>query len=116
MTRYVFRDDQWVERGTGEPLVAPDRVASPFVLSDVEYKSPLSGKLVTSRSQRRDEMKMHGVREVAPDEFTPTYNSKKRAEQARRDHNPREKPALEEGVYHRLSKSDIPQRIAKTIA
>lgn len=105
-----------MERGTGEPLAAPDRVASPFVLSDVEYKSPLSGKLVTSRSQRREEMRLHGVREVAPDEFTPTYNSKKRAEQSRRDHNPREKPQLEEGVYHRLKKSDLPERIAKTIA
>ena len=109
-------DGMWIDKATGEPMQAPDRVCSPVVVKDVTYKSPLSGKEITSRSARREEMKVHNVREVAPDEFTPTYNSKKRADQARRDHNPREKPNLEEGVYHRLDKSAVPERIAKTIA
>lgn len=116
MKRYrLSADGTWIDKATGLPMEAPDRVCLPMVVKDVTYKSPLSGKEITSRSQRREEMKRHNVREVDPGEFTPTYNSKKRAEQARRDHNPREKPALEEGVYHRLKKSDLPERIAKTI-
>lgn len=117
MSRYrMAPDGMWIDKSTGEPMQAPDRVCSPVVVKDVTYKSPLTGKEITSRSQRREEMKIHNVREVDPGEFTPTYNSKKRAEQSRRDHNPREKPQLEEGVYHRLDKSAVPERIAKTIA
>ena len=117
MTRYRLSPDGfWINKATGEPMVAPDRVCTPMVVKDVTYKSPLSGKEITSRSERREEMKVHNVREVDPGEFTPTYNSKKRADQSRRDHNPREKPTLEEGIYHRLDKSAVPQRIAKTIA
>lgn len=108
-------DGTWIDKATGKPMVAPERICNPMVIKDVTYKSPLSGKEITSRSQRREEMKRHNVREVDPGEFTPTYNSKKRAEQSRRDHNPREKPKLEEGIYHRLDKSAVPQRIAKTI-
>lgn len=33
-----------------------------------EYESPLSGKLVTSKYERREEMKRYGVREVDPSE------------------------------------------------
>jgi hypothetical protein len=33
-----------------------------------EYESPLSGKLVTSKHERREEMKRFGVREVDPSE------------------------------------------------
>lgn len=33
-----------------------------------EYESPLSGKLVTSKYERREEMKRFGVREVEPSE------------------------------------------------
>ncbi|HEY1035006.1 MAG TPA: hypothetical protein VGE09_08495 [Pseudoxanthomonas sp.] len=114
MSRYRWTGDKFVD-GDGRVMKAPDRVCAPMVVKDVTYKSPLSGKEITSRSQRREEMKRHNVREVDPGEFTPTYNSKKRADQSRRDHNPREKPKLEEGVYHRLTKSDLPERIAKTI-
>ena len=35
-----------------------------YVNNSFEYISPLSGKLVTSRAQRKEEMKQHGVREV----------------------------------------------------
>lgn len=109
-------DGAWIDKTTGLHMEAPDRICSPVLIRDVTYKSPLSGKEITSRSARREEMKVHNVREVDPGEFTPTYNSKKRAEQSRRDHNPREKSSLEEGIYHRLDKSAVPQRIAKTIA
>jgi hypothetical protein len=28
--RYVFRDGEFVERKTGEPMAAPDRIATPI--------------------------------------------------------------------------------------
>jgi hypothetical protein len=41
-------------------------------MSDIgEYWSPLSGKMVTSRSQRRDEMRAHGVIEVGNEPMRP---------------------------------------------
>lgn len=53
----------------------------PQVLGDIpEYISPLGTGLVTSRSQRREEMKRHGCREVDPSEFKPKYiNPKNKA-------------------------------------
>lgn len=38
------------------------------VTKNFEYESPLSGKIITSRQQRSDEMKRYGVREVEPSE------------------------------------------------
>lgn len=115
--RYVFRNGEFVERKTGEPMNAPDRIATPFVLSDIEYKSPLSLKTITSRSQRREEMKVHGVREVDPSEYKPVYRNKKRAERMRGEHDPNAgKPAYaDEAPFERLSRAELPASIAKTI-
>lgn len=117
MTRYVFRDGQFVERKTGEPMVSPDRVASPMLMRDVSYVSPLSRKMVTSRSQRREEMKIHGVREVDPSEHKPVYRSKKWAERMRGEHDPGA-GLIDYGdaaPFKRLSKDELPASIAKTI-
>jgi hypothetical protein len=47
---------------------APQRVG-PFVISDLpEYRSPLTGKMIDGRRDRREEMKREGVREVDPSE------------------------------------------------
>lgn len=116
--RYVFRDGQFVERKTGEPMNAPDRVATPFVLSDVTYKSPLSGQEITSRSQRREEMKIHGVREVDPSEHKPVYRTRKWAERMKGDHDPKagQPERKDDAPFARLSRADLPASIAKTIA
>lgn len=118
--RYVFRDGEFVERKTGEPMQAPERVAMPFVMSDVHYKSPLSMKEITSRSQRREEMKAHNVREVDPSEYRPTYRTRKWAERMKGEHDPNAgalpdhlKP---DASIKRLSKADLPARLQKTIA
>lgn len=37
--------------------------------SQKEYISPLTGKLITSKVERREEMKKFGVREVDPSEY-----------------------------------------------
>lgn len=116
--RYVWRNDAFMERKTGEPMIAPDRIASPFVLSDVAYKSPLSGQEITSRSQRREEMKAHGVREVDPSEFKPVYRSRRFAEPLKGEHDPNagRLEIKDEAPFKRLAKSELPSRIAKTIA
>jgi hypothetical protein len=116
MTRYLWTGDGFVNRSTGEPMQAPERIARPFVMKDVQYASPLSRKMVTSRSQRREEMKVHNVREVDPSEFTPTFENKDRARRERADHEPRKKPDWDTGNYHRPSRADLPKRIERTLA
>ena len=54
---YVRRDGQWVDKHTGEPMDVPDRVCLPMIQSDIEpYKSPIDGRVITSRSARRDDL------------------------------------------------------------
>jgi hypothetical protein len=117
MVRYVWRNDRFVNRSTGEPMEAPDGVFRPAVLSDVTYKSPLSGKEVTSRSQRREEMKIHGVREMAPDEYQPTYRKKKNAVANRGEHNPDagKREIVNEAPFQRLSRDDLPAGLRKSV-
>jgi len=118
--RYVFRDGELVERKTGEPMTAPDRIASPMLMGDVAYKSPLSGQVVTSRSQRREEMKIHGVREVDPGEHKPVYRTKKWADRMKGDHDPNAGTThraneVNEAPFQRLSRDELPKHLAKTI-
>lgn len=98
-------------------MMAPDRIATPFVLKDVEYKSPLSLKPVTSRSQRREEMKLFNVREVAPDEYKPVYRTRKWAERMGGEHDPLAgKPAhVDDAPYRRMARDELPERVAKTV-
>jgi hypothetical protein len=67
MTRYVWRNGQFVDPDSGQPMDIPERgaVALPFFMSDVPaYVSPMSGKTITSRSERREEMRKYNVIEV----------------------------------------------------
>lgn len=56
----------------------------PQVMRDIpEYVSPLGTGVVSSRSQRREEFKRYGCREVDPSEFKPSYaNPKNKARRA----------------------------------
>lgn len=114
---YVFRNGRFVEKKTGAPMVTPDRVASPFVVSDVAYVSPLSRQPITSRSQRREEMKIHGVREVDPSEYKPVYRNKANAERMRGEHDPKAgQPDYGDAApFKRLSKDELPERLRKTV-
>lgn len=115
LTRYRWDGERFVDR-EGNLMPVPQRayVPSPYVVSDVTYKSPLSGKEITSRSQRREEMKVHGVREVDPSEFRPTYNTKKWAERMKGDHDPLPRPDLGEG-YTRPGRDELPEKIKRSI-
>lgn len=56
--RYVWKDDGFYDRN-GAPMKKPfaGQVVMPAVISDIpEYASPIDGKMITSRSQRRDDL------------------------------------------------------------
>jgi hypothetical protein len=48
------------------------QVCAPMVVSDIpEYRSPIDGKLITSRSQRREDLKANGCVEFDRSSKTP---------------------------------------------
>ena len=58
--RYVFRDGIFVDRQTGIPMEKPfaNEICAPHVISDIpDYASPIDGRMITSRSERRDDLK-----------------------------------------------------------
>jgi hypothetical protein len=62
MTKYVMRAGQWVNPSTGEPMLTDDQRSAPlplpYVLSDIPaYESPIDGRMITSRSERREDFK-----------------------------------------------------------
>jgi hypothetical protein len=67
--RYVWRKDGFYDRQTGEPMAKPyaGQIAMPAVLSDIpEYSSPIDGKMITSRSHRREDLKRSNCVEYEP--------------------------------------------------
>ena len=101
MTRYRWDGDHFVDRD-GIPMPVPERdyVPSPYIQSDISYISPLTRKPVTSRSQRREEMKVHNVREVDPSEHKVVWSDERTA---RANRGEWEKPKLPDlgGGYER---------------
>ena len=83
VTREWVPSDEYQARKAARSGVSKNAsgLSCPQVLGDIpEYVSPLGTGLVTSRSQRREELKRHGCREVDPGEFKPTYiNPKNKA-------------------------------------
>lgn len=56
--RYVWKEDGFYDR-EGNPMAKPyaGQVVMPSVQSDIpEYRSPIDGKLITSRSHRREDL------------------------------------------------------------
>ena len=62
MARYTFKDGDFIDRETGEPMRLPDRdgLATPAIVSDIQpYISPAGGEYVSGRAARRDDMRKH---------------------------------------------------------
>lgn len=58
MARYVWREDGFYDRD-GQPMAKPyaGQIVMPHIQSDItEYRSPIDGKLISSRSHRRDDL------------------------------------------------------------
>lgn len=68
MATYVWKNGNFVSKETGEPMhVSFDGVCKPYVLSDIPaYVSPVTGKTIDGRSERREEMKRHDLVELPP--------------------------------------------------
>jgi hypothetical protein len=76
MPTFVFRDGRYVDKHTGEPMLSEeDRkkpIAAPMIISDIpEYRSPIDGRMITSRSERRDDLKRNNCVEYEPS-LSPT--------------------------------------------
>lgn len=112
--RYRWNGEGFVDRRTAEPMPVPkgNGVTRPAIWSDVEYMCPVDRKMVTSRSQRREMMKRHNVREVDPSEHTPVYTSKKDGDAARADWEAPAKP-VDDGTYKRLSRAELPEKLRR---
>lgn len=71
---YVWRGGAFVEKHTGKPMLLPERngIAAPSVVSDIpDYRSPIDGNWITSRSQRREDLKRNNCVEYEPS-LSPT--------------------------------------------
>lgn len=71
---FIWRDGGFYEKRTGDRMIVPERdtLAVPSVISDIpEYQSPIDGKWITSRSQRRDDLKRNNCVEYEPS-LSPT--------------------------------------------
>lgn len=69
MATYKWVDGNWIDKKTGEPMDIPERsaVCAPMVQSDIpEYRSPIDGALISSRSTRREDLKKNGCVEWEP--------------------------------------------------
>lgn len=71
--RYVWTKAGFVDaQGEKMPIPERDGVCSPMVLSDIDpVRSPIDGKMITSRSALRYELEKHGKRIQEPSE-SPT--------------------------------------------
>lgn len=69
MTTYVLREGKFYDKKTGAPMVIPERdgICAPMVCSDTpEYRSPIDGRLVSGRVQRREDLKRNNCVEIDP--------------------------------------------------
>jgi hypothetical protein len=62
MTAYIQRNGQWVCKATGAPMLSAQErskpLPTPYFLPDIpEYTSPIDGRVIGSRSERREDMK-----------------------------------------------------------
>lgn len=66
---YVWRDGKFVNKKTGkvDPPKYPGKICMPYVCSDIaEYASPIDGRMITSRSERREDLIRNDWHEVDP--------------------------------------------------
>lgn len=73
MVRYRWTDNGFVD-ADGNRMVVPERdgICAPRISSDITpYACPITGRMITSRSEHRDNLAKHGMRVMEPDE-SPT--------------------------------------------
>tara|TARA_R110000822_G_scaffold153084_1_gene292523 strand:+ start:2760 stop:3065 length:306 start_codon:yes stop_codon:yes gene_type:complete len=78
MTRYVYRDGKFRHPSSGEPMEIPQRdgVCMPAVRGDItEYRSPVDGTLVTSRSARKYDLEKNDCVDIGPPKKARGYRN-----------------------------------------
>lgn len=78
--RYVWREGHFRDPRTGEIMPVRDdgAICCPAVRSDIqEYRSPINGKTITSRSQRRYDLEANGCVEAEPPKKKRGYRNAK---------------------------------------
>lgn len=72
--RFVWRDGHFRDRATGEPMDVPVRpLAVPMITPTMPaYASPINGKLITTRQERREDLKRSGCVEAGDAGMSPT--------------------------------------------
>lgn len=69
MSSFVWKDGRWRDKKTGEPMETPDtnEVCVPRLWRDIpEYRSPIDGRIISSRSTRREDLKRNDCIEIDP--------------------------------------------------
>lgn len=68
MRTYVLREGKLVDKRSGEEAQLPvGPVGAPMLMKPMpEYASPVDGKVISNRQQRRDDLKKNGCREWDP--------------------------------------------------
>lgn len=73
MTTYVWRGGKLIEKDKAPPLRKETKIYSPTI----SYVSPITGKEITDRGERREDLKRSGCREVEPSEFKAEYKNER---------------------------------------
>lgn len=66
---FVYRNGEFVDKRTGEPMPFDpmSAVSMPQIMRDIpEYASPIDGRMITSRSARREDLLRNGCVEADP--------------------------------------------------
>lgn len=77
--RYVWTEQGFVDRQTRQPMEKPfaGAIVMPTVISDIpEYRSPIDGRPITSRSHRKEDLKRNNCVEYEPS-LSPTKGQPK---------------------------------------
>ncbi len=86
MTIYVRRNGVLVDKKTGQPMEKPVRDSWPdfqIIKPMPEYRSPIDGRMITTKHERREDLKRNGCYEYEPT-ASPTGGKIKNKDFARR--------------------------------
>ncbi len=75
--RYVWRDGEFRELNSGEPLLTEAEKKGPLSIPMITptfpaYESPIDGRMITTRHERREDMKRNNCVEAGDAGLSPT--------------------------------------------
>jgi hypothetical protein len=72
MPIYVRRNGVLVDKATGIPCPLSGEIAAPIIMKPMPtYRSPIDGRVINSRQERKDDLKRHNCVEYEPS-MSPT--------------------------------------------